>query len=76
MKTVTKMPSRLTAAAIDSAARRPPALSRMGKKKTPTKPPSLPVAEAIPWPVVRPATGKSSAGYTKVVALGPNSVKK
>ena len=44
IKTVTKMPSTLTAAAIDLAARRPPALNRIGNKNTPMKPPSLPVA--------------------------------
>jgi hypothetical protein len=38
MKTVTRMPSTLTAAAQDSAANRPPALSKIGNRKTPMKP--------------------------------------
>ena len=41
IKTVTKMPSTLTAAAINLAARRPPALNRIGNKNTPMKPPEL-----------------------------------
>ena len=45
-----------------SAVRRPCHCSRIGKRNTPTKPPSLPAAEAMPWPVVRPSTGKISAG--------------
>ena len=38
MNAVTRMPSTLTAAAQDSAANRPPALSKIGNRKTPMKP--------------------------------------
>ena len=38
--------------------------------------PSLPIPAAMPWPVVRMLTGKSSDGRTNVVVLGPNSMKK
>jgi hypothetical protein len=42
----------------------------------PANAPSFPAAVAMPWLVVRIRTGKISAGYTKVVVLGPNSAKK
>jgi hypothetical protein len=42
----------------------------------PANAPSFPAAAAMPWLVVRTQTGKISAGYTKVVVLGPNSAKK
>jgi hypothetical protein len=42
----------------------------------PANAPSFPAAAAMPWLVVRTRTGKISAGYTKVVVLGPNSAKK
>jgi hypothetical protein len=41
MKTVTRRPSTLTAAAQDSAANSPPALSKIGNRKTPMKPQGL-----------------------------------
>lgn len=60
--TVTRMPIALTIAATISAAARPPQLIRMGNRNTPMKPPILPAAAAMPCPVVRPCTGKISAG--------------
>ena len=48
MKMVTTSPSRLTRAATPSAKCNPPWLRKMGKRNTPTKPPTLPAAAAMP----------------------------
>src|SRR5579863_7367541 len=75
-KTVKSRPAPLAAAAAVSAAGKPFQCMRYGKRKTPKNPPILPTAAATPCAVVRTRTGKISDGYTKVVAFGPNSVKK
>ena len=44
-----------------------------GTRKTPTKAASLPIPAAIPCPVVRMLTGKTSEGSTNVVMLRQTS---
>jgi hypothetical protein len=59
---VTISPTILTMAAAPSAAGKPCHCMKNGKEKTPMKPPSLPTAAAIPWPIVRTFTGKIDKG--------------
>src|SRR5258705_8905769 len=52
-------------------ARERPHRESAGIATVPMKPPILPAAAAIRWHVVLAVTGKTSAGQTNVVGLGP-----